>query len=165
MHIREETPADYDAIRGILIAAFADHPYSRQTEHRIVEGLREDGAVFLALVAEIQDEVVGHIAFSAAAIDGRYCGWMLLGPLAVLPSRQRQGIGKALVLIGLEFIKNLGARGCVLVGDPAYYRRFGFENVPGLQMEGVPPEVILAMSFEGDAPCGRVTYHPAFFIE
>ena len=81
-----ETPADHDAIRDILIAAFADHPFSHQTEHLIVEGLRADNALTLSLVAELDGKVIGHIAFSAVTIGGHDCGWLGLGK----PSSERQ---------------------------------------------------------------------------
>jgi putative acetyltransferase len=164
MIIRPETPADHDSIRDILIAAFADHPYSHQTEHLIVEGLRADDALTVSLVAEVDGTVVGHIAFSSVKIGGKDCGWFALGPVAVFPSHQRQGIGQALVNEGLKTIRNVGAQGCVLVGAPAFYRRFGFENNSALRMEGVPPEVLMCLPMADYVPEGDVTHHPAFSI-
>ena len=120
MIIRPESANDYHSIRCILIAAFADHPFSHQTEHLIVEALRASNALTVALVAEVDGKVVGHIAFSPVWIDGMDCKWFALGPVAVLPDFQRQGIGKSLVEEGLQAIRSLGAQGCVLVGDPAY---------------------------------------------
>ena len=107
---------------------------------------------------------MGHIAFSMAEIDGADCGWFLLGPVAVLPNFQKQGIGHALVNEGLKTIRNMGANGCVLVGDPAFYRRFGFQNNCPLQMEGVPSEFVLALPMNGPMPQGTVTHHPAFSV-
>jgi putative acetyltransferase len=63
---------------------------------------------------------------------------------------------------GIARIRNLGARGCCLVGHPDYYRKFGFRNLPGLVYEGVPPEVFLALPFGGYTPQGAVTFHEAF---
>jgi predicted N-acetyltransferase YhbS len=137
--IRPESRNDYDAIREILIAAFADHPYSHQTEHLIVEALRAGDALTVLLVAEVDGKVVGQIAFSPVKIGGIDHGWFALGPIAVLPAFQKQGIGKALVNDGLRAIRNLGAQGCALVGEPAFYNRFGFEHNPALRMDGVPP--------------------------
>ena len=91
MIIRPETPGDHDSIRDILIAAFANHPYSHQTEHLIVEGLRADNALTLSLVAELDGNVVGQIAFSPVKIDGKDCGWLGLGPVAVSPSFSETG--------------------------------------------------------------------------
>ena len=86
MIIRPESASDYDAIRGILLAAFANHPYSHQTEHLIVEALRAAGAMTVALVAEVDGQVVGHIAFSPVLIGGRRLPVVRLGPVAVLPA-------------------------------------------------------------------------------
>ena len=97
-------------------------------------------------------------------IDGDNCGWFGLGPVAVSPSRQRQGIGQALVNEGLEAIRTLGAQGCVLVGEPAFYNRFGFRHDPALRMEGVPPEVLLCLPMCVGASQGSVTHHSAFSI-
>ena len=162
--IRSETQDDHASIRDILIAAFANHPYSHQTEHLIVDGLRADDALTVSLVAEVDGNVVGHIAFSPVTIGGKDCGWLALGPVAVSPSHQRQGIGQALVNEGLNTIRNLGAQGCVLVGDPAFYRRFGFEHNRVLRMEGVPPEVLMCLPMGDQMPEGSVTHHPAFSV-
>ncbi len=164
MIVRPEKPSDHDAIQQILIAAFADYPYSHQTEHLIVEALRADKALTVSLVAEVDGTVVGQIAFSSVTIGGQKCGWFGLGPVAVAPSHQRQGIGQALVKEGLKTIRTMGAQGCVLVGDPAFYRRFGFQHNPTLSMEGVPPEVLLCLPMGGQIPEGNVTHHPAFSV-
>ena len=165
MIIRPECPDDYHAIRQILIAAFADHPYSHQTEHLIVEALRASNALTVGLVAELDGDVVGHIAFSTVKINDTDSSWLGLGPVAVLPSLQRQGIGKALVEEGLKAIRGLGAQGCVLVGDPVFYERFGFRNDPALEMKGVPSQYVLCLPFVQQVPQGHVSHHPAFFVE
>jgi len=162
--IRPENPGDHAPIRDINIAAFANHPYSHQTEHLIVDALRAADALTVSLVAEIDGDVVGHIAFSSVKINGTECKWFALGPIAVAPAHQRQGIGQRLVRTGLETIRNLGAEGCFLVGDPAFYRRFGFENNPALRMEGVPPEVVMCLPMGDRMPEGSVTHHPAFSV-
>jgi len=146
------------------MAAFAGHPHSRQTEHLIVNGLRSDHALTISLVAESEGEVVGHIAFSPIQINGRESLWLILGPIGVLPKQQRCGIGQALVRAGLEAMKALGAEGCVLVGEPAYYSRFGFRQVDGLLFEGVPREFCMCLGMGGPVPCGTVSYHAAFSI-
>lgn len=161
MPIRPETPGDYAAITHILQVAFADHPYSRQTEHLIVEALRADNALTLGLVAEEAGRVVGHVAFSPVEI-GSGGRWFALGPIAVLPERQRQGIGKSLVEVGLAAVRQLGGDGCVLVGDPAYYQRFGFRRCPSIQMTSVPVDYLLCLAFTNHEPCGAVVHHQAF---
>ncbi len=162
MLIRREKPDDRASIRNILIAAFADHPYSHQTEHLIVEELRAAGALTLSLVAEVDGQVVGQIAFSPVWIDGQDCGWLALGPVAVLPAFQRKGIGQGLVNEGLKVLRERGAPGCVLVGDPAFYRRFGFRNNPALCFEGIPQEFFMCLPLADQVPRGSVTHHAAF---
>ena len=162
--VRPETPGDIEAIRQINIAAFAVHPFSRQTEHLIVEALRGADALELSLVAEVEGEVVGHIAFSKARIGDTSEGWFLLGPIAVLPDRQARGIGRALVEAGLDAIRLRGASGVALVGDPDFYRQFGFRQCAGVTLAGVPDENVLClpMSESEEVPVGEVWHHPAF---
>jgi len=118
----------------------------------------------VSLVAEDPGGVVGHIAFSPALIDGADLQWFTLGPVAVSPARQRQGIGSLLVNAGLTTLRQRGARGCVLVGDPNYYERFGFRHSTLLSVHGVPAEYFLCLSFTGEVPEGVVTHHPAFSV-
>lgn len=106
--------------------------------------------------------MVGHIAFSPLKLADRTPGWYSVGPVSVAPERQRRGIGGALVEAGLARLRKLGAQGCVLVGEPAFYGRFGFVRAEGLELEGVPPEVLLALSFGTASPTGRVDFHAAF---
>ena len=160
--IRSETDADRDAIRDVTVAAFNTLEISNHTEQFIIAELRAARSLTLSLVAELHGRVVGHIAFSPVTITDGTGAWYGLGPLSVLPEYQRQGIGKALVEEGLSRLKALNARGCCLVGHPDYYRKFGFENAPGLVVEGVPPEVFLVLSFDGHIPQGTVTFHQAF---
>ena len=143
-------------------AAFETLEISNHTEQFIMKALRAARAITISLVAELDGRVVGHVAFSPVTIsDGarNCCG---LGPVSVLPEYQRQGIGKALIQEGLSRLKDMSAQGCCLVGHPDYYRRFGFENMPGFMHEGVPPEVFLTLSFDGRAPQGTVTFHDGF---
>lgn len=160
--IREETEADVSAITAVTIAAFKSLAVSNSTEQYIIEALRMAKALTVSLVAAVDGRVVGHIAFSPVTIADGSQGWYGLGPLSVLPDYQRQGIGKALVTEGLARLKALNAEGCCLVGHPAYYPKFGFENLPGLVYEGVPPEVFFALSFNRHRPQGRVTFHESF---
>lgn len=160
--LRPETPADATAIEAVTRAAFLVHPHSCQTEQFIIRELRAAGALSLSLVAEEAGRVVGHIAFSPVRLADGSPGWYGVGPVSVLPERQRRGIGGALVESGLARLRELGAQGCVLVGEPAFYSRFGFVQADGLELEGVPPEVLLAISFGAARPAGRVDFHAAF---
>lgn len=161
MQISTETPADIDAIFALTQHAFRDHPHSQQTEGYIINALRAAGALTLSLVAREDGRPVGHIAFSPVTISGGAADWYGLGPVAVLPAMQGRGIGAALIDAGVAELKALGAAGCVVMGDPAYYQRFGFEATPALTYPGVPPEYFMAQVFTRPAQ-GQVDYHPAF---
>lgn len=164
--VRDETAADQAAIAGVQQAAFRDHPFSRHDEAQIVARLRERGALTLSLVALAPgcDEILGHIAFSPVRIAGQDVGWYGLGPVAVLPAAQRRGLGSALIEAGLARLRERGAAGCVLLGDPAYYRRFGFAQQAGLQLPGVPASHFMALRLETAQPwpAGTVSYDAAF---
>lgn len=160
--IRDETGRDTDAIAEVTALAFESMAISHHTEQFIVAALRCAGALTVSVVAEVDGRVVGHIACSPVTISDGSTHWYGLGPVSVLPRVQRRGIGKALIREGLSRLKALGARGCCLVGHPQYYRKFGFENVAGLGVAGVPDEVFFARSFDGIVPLGNVTFHDAF---
>lgn len=160
--IRTETNADIDAITEVTSAAFETLEISNHTEQFIIEALRVAKALTVSLVAELDGRVVGHVAFSPVTISDGTRDWYGLGPVSVLPDYQRNGVGKALILQGLSRLKDLDAQGCCLVGHPDYYRRLGFKNMPGFVHEGVPPEVFLALSFDGYIPQGTVAFHEGF---
>ena len=109
MIIREEREGDFDAIRVIVAKAFKDHPFSNQREPLLIDALRRAGALTIALVAEEDGAIAGHIAFSPVQIEARFQNWYGLGPLAISPERQRAGIGQALVRAGLVRLAALGA--------------------------------------------------------
>ncbi|WP_175684503.1 GNAT family N-acetyltransferase [Burkholderia anthina] len=166
--LRDERASDVDAIGRVIVAAFADEPQHGQFERRIVDALRADGALGVSLVAERDGRIVGHVAFSPVAIGGEPAGsqpWYGLAPLAVLPECQRQSIGAGLVRTGLDALRRLGARGCVVLGDPAYYTRFGFVPSGDIVFPGVPSEYFLALPFDEAAPrpSGEVRYHDVFY--
>lgn len=162
MAIRPEHATDIPAIRALITAAFADAPHNSGTEAAIVDALRDAGALTLSLVFTQGDAIIGHAAFSPVTIDGQAGGWLGLGPVAVRPDRQRGGIGRTLIAEGLRQLRERGAKGCVVLGDPAYYRRFGFHADPALRYPGVPAEYFQRLGFDGDSPKGTVAYHPAF---
>jgi len=162
MIIRKETDADVDVITNVTIAAFNTLPISNHTEQYIINALRAAGALTISLVAEIDGQVVGHIAFSPVTISDGAKDWYGLGPISVLPELQKQGIGKRLVNEGLSLLKELGGQGCALVGDPNYYKRFGFHNIPELIYEGIPQEFFLILPFTEKVPQGTVVFHEGF---
>ena len=162
MILRNERATDGEAITQVTIAAFKTLPISNHTEQFIIKALRASGALAVSLVAEIDGRVVGHIALSPVTISDGTKDWYGLGPISVLPEYQKQGIGTSLVNEGLSSLKKLGGQGCALVGDPDYYRRFGFKNLPELLYEGVPQEVFLALPFHEKVPQGMVVFHEGF---
>jgi putative acetyltransferase len=160
--IRNESPDDTCAITEVTIAAFKSLEISNHTEHFIVEALRASGALTVSLVAEMDGRVTGHIAFSPVTISDGTPNWYGLGPVSVLPEHQRKGIGKALITEGLSRLRYVNVHGCCLVGHADYYRKFGFGNTSELVLEGVPPEVFFALSFDGHTPQGIVVFHEGF---
>lgn len=163
MLIRNETAADIPAIGRLITEALLMLPQSTGTEAAIVEKLRAAGALSLSLVADDEGEVIGYLAASAARVESEE-GWGLIGPLVVLPARHRQGIGTALMEEALRRLR-ITSRGAALVGDPAYYGRFGFRAFPGLGVAGCPPEVVQALPFDGTEPRGELIHHPAFGLD
>jgi putative acetyltransferase len=160
--IRSETSADVSAIAEVTVAAFKTLAISNHTEQFIIAALRAAMALTVSLVAEVDGRVVGHIAFSPVTISDGSPNWYGLGPVSVLPECQRRGIGRALIQEGISRLKDLGARGCCLVGHPEYYRSFGFQNIRGFVYEGVPEEVFFTLSLDGYIPQGIVEFHVGF---
>lgn len=162
MQIRLERPDDATTIHALTVAAFRGMPFSDGAEAGVVAGLRTAGALTLSLVATEGGEILGHVAFSPVTIDGEAGDWFALGPVSVWPDRQRSGVGQALIREGLRRLRAMGAGGCVLLGDPAYYARFGFENDPDLRHGGAPAWAFQRLSLDGSRPRGEVRFHPAF---
>lgn len=160
--IRDEEARDVAAITEVTVAAFASMEISSHTEQFIIETLRATGALTVSMVAEMDGHVVGHVACSPVTMSDGTPEWYGLGPVSVLPSHQRMGIGQALVREALSRLKDMDARGCCLVGHPEYYRQFGFRNADALVHEGVPAEVFFVLSFDGRVPAGTVAFHDAF---
>ena len=161
MILREERSRDAEAIGRTIERAFANARHSDGSEAQMVERLRAAGALSVSLVAEEGARIVGHIAFSPVSL-GEAPGWFGLGPVAVEPDCQRAGIGRALIEAGLDRLRSARASGCVVLGDPAYYRRFGFRAGLGPTFSGFPAEYFQALAFVGAPPHGEVRYHGAF---
>jgi putative acetyltransferase len=160
--IRPERLSDAQIIRQVTEAAFAVAEHSSGTEGAIVDSLRRAKALTVSLVATIDDEVVGHVAFSPVTIDGANIGWFGLGPISVRPDLHGKGIGGVLIRHGLEHLRKVGAQGCVVLGNPEYYQRFGFQHDPAVRYEGAPAEYFMRMSFDGSIISGSVAYHEGF---
>ncbi|AUC88690.1 GNAT family N-acetyltransferase [Alteromonas sp. MB-3u-76] len=160
--IRKEQSSDVQSIHEITVAAFLEAPHTDHTEEFIVKELRESGALSISLVAEDEGNIVGHVALSPVTISDATDSWYGLGPISVLHNNQSKGIGSKLMNAAIQELKNIEAKGCVLLGDPNYYHRFGFKPKEGLVLPDVPPEYFQALLIQGDLPQGIVTYHESF---
>jgi putative acetyltransferase len=164
MRIRREESQDVLQVRAVNVAAFGS-----ATEADIVDVLRSDTHEIVSLVAEEAGEIVGHVMFSPVHIveapDLRAMG---LAPLAVIPRRQRTGIGGELIRAGLEECRQLGVNAVFVVGHPSYYPRFGFSPASefGFKCEfEVPDDVFMAVEVFSGALMdysGTVHFHKAF---
>jgi putative acetyltransferase len=161
IEIREEHPADMAAIRDVNASAFGQN-----LEANIVDALRSNGAVLLSLVAILQGRVVGHIMYSPASI-GSTMG-AALGPMAVLPAHQRQGIGSGLIAAGNRKLEMAGYPFILVVGHAAYYPRFGFRpaSTYGIVCEwDVPDNVFMVLVTDAEkmrGVSGLAQYRPEF---
>ena len=168
MIVRPETPSDYEAIDELLRSAFGGAEESQLV--RLVRA-SDNYVSDLALVAEENGQVVGHIMFSYVTLkDDEEFRVLALAPMAVTPERQRRGIGGALVEAGLELADDRGEPLVILVGHPTYYPRFGFESARRYGIEppsaDVPDAAFMVRRLSGysERYRGRVVYPPAFDI-
>lgn len=155
--IRDEESGDRSAVRTIVTAAFG-----QSAEADLVDRLRRDGDTAIALVATDGGTVVGHAVFSPMKAPFRS---LALAPVAVIPSRQRQGIGRRLIRAGLERAARDGWEAVVVLGDPEYYRRFGFDPEPARGFASPyagPHLLILPLGGPLPATSGRLVHAPAF---
>ena len=162
--MRPETAADLDAVRAVHVAAFPS-----PLESRLVDALRTAGKAVISLVAEIDGRVVGHVLFSDVSVArgmGRGIG---LAPVAVLPRAQRRAVGSELIRAGLGRAAALGYDFAVVLGEPAYYRRFGFEPASrfGLANDYGVDEPFMALALHTDGLTGAgglISYQPEFSL-
>lgn len=157
MIVRPFETGDAPAVRTVLLAAFPT-----AAEAKLVEQLRADGDSAIELVAEIDGTIAGHILFSPVEAPFRA---LSLGPVAVLPTRQGEGIGSALIAAGHEVARDQGCDAVFVLGEPAYYRRFGYD--PALASGFSSPyagEYFMALALDGPLPAtsGAIRHAPAF---
>lgn len=166
LQIRTESNLDITNIHAVTKQAFLDVPYSDHNEAEIITQLRNRSQLTLSLVAiyQINDQetMIGHIAISPVALSNDETDWYGIGPLSVVPSMQRQGVGSLLVEAALQQLRKLKAKGVVVLGDPQYYKRFGFRTYQQLILPGVPAEYFQALCFNSIIPDATVTYDIAF---
>jgi predicted N-acetyltransferase YhbS len=160
--VRSERPGDYADISDLTKRAFAPMSYASGKEHVLIEALRQHGALSVSLVAIEGGELVGHVAFSPAKTSDSSSPWYALGPIAVEPKMQMRGIGSLLILEGITWLRSMNVAGCILVGEPKYYARFGFAGAPDLAPDGVPPEFFMVLPLSNTEPRSVITFHPLF---
>jgi len=142
IEIRNETAADVQAIEAVTIAAFLNAPHTSHTEQYIVSALRKAEKLTVSLVADANGKVIGHVAVSPVSISDGSSAWYGLGPISVMPDHQRRGVGSRLMREALRILREQGAAGCVLLGKPEYYRRFGFQVDPDLSSSGCSGRIL-----------------------
>jgi putative acetyltransferase len=165
MLIRNERPSDQAAVYAVNSLAF-----EQPAEAELVLALHRADKAVIALVAELEGEVVGHILFSPVSVEGQPADRRGLGlaPMAVHPEHQRGGIGGRLVEAGLAAARDGGFDFAVVLGHPTYYPRFGFVPASRFQLRceyGVPDEVFMALSLRPgalDGVAGLVRYVAEF---
>jgi len=168
IEIRDEQSEDASEIRRITELAFRGKPYAGGDEQDVIDRLRKAHALTLSLVATDGenahgDRIIGHAAFSPAVLNSGTNPWYALGPISVTPEAQSQRIGSQLINIGLERLAHEGALGCILTGNPEYYRRFGFVVSPMHCPKGEPSEYFMVKQFTKTPLVGKFAFHGAFY--
>jgi putative acetyltransferase len=166
MHITigAEIAGEQAAIRTVIEDAFRGAAHGDGAEGALVDALRRNGDLIESLVARGDaGAIVGHIGFSPIAIADGTPGWVQLAPLSVVPTCQRQGIGSALIAAGVQKMADMGMAGIALVGDPAYYARFGFTQAHDCTIGGgMDPYLQVRAIDPASRPSGKITLARAF---
>ena len=165
MIVRHEISSDFADIGRITELAFRDRPYAAGDEQKVIERLRASEALVLSLVAIEAGELIGHIAFSPAELSDGSQPWFALGPVSVVPDQQGKGVGSTLIRKGLGGIRSLGALGCILTGNPAYYHRFGFELTPEHVPSNESEDYFMLKMMGNQQPAGRFSFHRGFYVD
>jgi putative acetyltransferase len=160
--IRRETSSDIETICYVTEQAFKSVSYASGDEQDIIERLRASDALSVSLVATVGGAIVGHIALSPTRSTNSSQKWLALGPVSVLPDYQRRGVGSALIRQALAEIREQEATGCILVGDPGYYQRFGFELAPQFSPKPEYASFFMIIQFSTEEPTDAISFHPAF---
>jgi putative acetyltransferase len=161
--VRDEQPRDREEVRKVNEAAFG-----RSDEADLVDRLRVEGAVLLSLVAEADDQIIGHILFSRMIVETAQgpVAAVSLAPMAVLPSHQGRNVGSQLVRRGLAQLCERGERIVIVLGHKHYYPRFGFSSGKARYLASpFPPDAFMALELSDGALAGihgTVRYPSAF---
>ena len=161
--VRPEKQSDREIIWELTKLAFSGKPYAGGNEQDLIDNLRELNVLSASLVAVDGSEVVGQITFSPASISSGEGNWYALGPIAVLPHRQSEGIGGLLIEAGMKVIEDMGAWGCILTGDPDYYSRHGFTLANEHCPDNEPEEYFMLRLCGVNKPAGKFAFHDAFY--
>ncbi len=163
INIRSELPDDIPEIRRVTELAFRKMHYAAGDEQDVIDRLRSANALSLSLVAMEGNQLLGHAAFSPVTLNSEVAPWLALGPVSVIPERQGQGIGSKLIRSGLEQLLDTDALGCILTGNPDYYRRFGFKLCSEHCPDDEPQEYFMVKRFKPALIKGQFAFHSAFY--
>ena len=161
--LRPENKSDWGAIRTVTELAFKTVSYADGDEQDLIEVLRKSGSLSLSLVALDEGELIGQVSFSPAILSSGAGPWFALGPISVTPARHGEGIGSQLIKAGLSEISKRGALGCILTGNPAYYRRFGFALSPDNCPAKEPKEFFMVKLLGDEKPQGEFSFDAGFY--
>jgi putative acetyltransferase len=172
IYVRRETAGDYDCIRRVVVEAFSGSDHGHNGEADLVDDLRAEPEDRLSLVACLDDEIVGHVMFTAVAIRTAQMvtRGMGMAPLSVTPQHQNRGVGSTLVTNGLGQLFDRGCHFVVVLGHPEYYQRFGFRPASQFGVAhgfvGIRQEIFFILPVPSDTLAevteGDVYYHAAF---
>lgn len=157
--IRPETAADRDALRAVHRAAFGG-----EAEAKLVDALHAEGAVVLSLVAEEGGQIAGHVLYSRLTLDPPCAGALSLAPVSVAPARQKRAIGSRLIADAHRMLAARGEKIVFMLGDPAYYERFGFSAAAAKPFRTpYDGEYMQALTLAPEAPKSGTVRYPAAF--
>lgn len=170
MRVRREEKKDFEAVYSVVKCAFASAEHADGKEQELVEDLRNSEAFVpeLSLVAEREGEIVGHILFTKASVDGNPV--LALAPVSVLPEYQRKGVGKTMIQEGHRIAQSMGYAYSVVLGDPGYYCRMGYlpaEHFGITPPKGLPGEYLMVCQLNKpeEEIRGSIVYAKEFGIE
>lgn len=163
--IRPERPDDEVAVHDVTARAFAPMPFAGGDEQLLPARFRAAGVLALSSVAELDGKVVGQVTLTPALAADGSPDWFALGPISVEPDLHKHGIGSRLIAAAIAWMREQGAAGCALVGNPAYYSRFGWKPFPSLAPQGEPAEYYQILPLRIAEPETVVSFHPLFYGE